>query len=127
MCYHSNKLNVHYLHYIGSQGLQITSGRGKKETHHHVDHFQATLLRFYHTEESPHTYTSALPGWSVEERQDRGELAHMRRSGKGGGPFQAEMSQYQRRWHFNSSLPAKQTLPRDGKAQDRATAPTASR
>lgn len=31
MCYHSNKLNVHYLHYIGSQGLRITSSRGGKK------------------------------------------------------------------------------------------------
>lgn len=31
MCYHSNKLNVHYLHDIGSQGPQVTpSQRGKE-------------------------------------------------------------------------------------------------
>lgn len=86
MCYHSNKLNVHYLHYIGSQGLQITSGRGKKETHHHMDHFQTTLLRFYHTEASPHTSTSALPGRSVEDRQDRGSWHTCEGAGRGVDP-----------------------------------------
>lgn len=31
MCYHSNKLNVHYLHDIGSQGPQVTPSRRGKE------------------------------------------------------------------------------------------------
>lgn len=63
MCYHSNKLNVHYLHDIGSPSLQITlQEEGKKKSHQHMDHFQATLHRFYHTEGSLHTETPALPG-----------------------------------------------------------------
>lgn len=49
-------------------------------------HFQATLLRFYHTKESLHTRTPALPGLECGRVTPTtgGELAHMLRSGKEG-------------------------------------------
>lgn len=79
MCYHSNKLNIHYLHYIGSQGLRFTSSlRGRRKSHRHRDHFQATLLGFYHTGISSHRDSSTPPAGVLEgNTHDKGELAHM--------------------------------------------------
>lgn len=78
MCYHSNKLNVHYLQYIGSQGPQITSSRrGKREKSPlHGSSCPVAPLGFYRPEEALYTETSASPGWSVEGDTATGESWH---------------------------------------------------
>lgn len=83
ICYHSNKLNVHYLHYIGSQDLQITSSlRGRKRKIIVTgSHFQTTL---YHTGISSHGDIST-PQAGVQRVTSQGRVGthHTLRSGKG--------------------------------------------
>lgn len=88
MFYHSNKLNVHYLHDIGSPSLQITP-QEEGEKRKVIITWIISKLHFVGSITQRDCFTlkrQHSPGWSVEEHQDRGDLAHMLRSGRGADP-----------------------------------------
>lgn len=81
MCYHSNKLNVQYLHYLGSRGStnHLLKKRKKRKVTTRI-----TISKL-HSQVLSHRGTSSH--WSVRpqgvwkgEAHDREELAHMLRS-----------------------------------------------
>lgn len=84
MCYHSNKLNVHYLHYnsLSRSTTSSLSGKKKKINHPMNHHSKLNFLGQAHIK-ALHTETSTLPRLECgREIPMTEELAHMLRSGK---------------------------------------------
>lgn len=81
MCYHSNKLDVHYLHHIGSQDLQINPLTERKQRKVIVTGVTSKLhLLGSTTWASLHMATPAP--WELEIRWGHHKLASRLRSGK---------------------------------------------
>lgn len=71
MCYHSNKLNVHYLHYIRSRGVYESPPleEERQKSHHHT--VIISKLHFAGSSTQRNLFTlkqQHYPGWSVERQ-----------------------------------------------------------
>lgn len=84
MCYHSNKLNVHYLHYISLSRSTTSSLSGKKrKSNHPMNHHSKLDFLGQAYIKALHTETSTLPRLECgREIPMTEELAHMLRSGE---------------------------------------------
>lgn len=107
MCYHSNKLDVHYLHHIGSQDLQITPLTERKQRKVIVTGVQLHLLGST-TWVSLHMATPAP--WELEIGRGHHKLVHTLRSGKGNYTLSRGNVTEPKTMTTNSSLAAKHTV-----------------